>query len=215
MMVGAFTGATVTVLLEPVLPGWAPWIGLLAGLADQRGEVLAPGTEGGAEIGLHQRRELGLPGGLLRLADDVVALAQLDGNENVRLQERSANRVVLEQRSATGKLFVGELEQKFSVLPLRKPSGLIRKRRQRLKNCVLKWGLSVAILKAVRIAFVSWKTRTSYCRRSLRPGRILTPSVPNPCPGRWPLRGNLHPLVMFPPRPVSGQQAADRPRLRR
>lgn len=33
MMVGAFAGATVTVLLEPVLPGWAPWIGLLVGLA--------------------------------------------------------------------------------------------------------------------------------------------------------------------------------------
>jgi len=33
MMVGAFAGATVTVFLEPVLPGWAPWIGLLAGIA--------------------------------------------------------------------------------------------------------------------------------------------------------------------------------------
>lgn len=68
-----------------------------------------------------------------------------------------------------------------------------------IKNCVPKWGLSVATLKAVRIAFVNWKTRTSCCRHSLRPGRILTLSVPNLCRGRWPLRGNLHPLVMFHP----------------
>ncbi|HOJ98800.1 MAG TPA: ABC transporter permease [Termitinemataceae bacterium] len=32
MMVGGFTAASVTVLLEPVLPGWAPWIGLLCAL---------------------------------------------------------------------------------------------------------------------------------------------------------------------------------------
>ncbi|MFQ3620816.1 MAG: ABC transporter permease [Spirochaetales bacterium] len=32
MMVGAFASATVTVFLEPLIPGWAPWIGLLTGL---------------------------------------------------------------------------------------------------------------------------------------------------------------------------------------
>jgi simple sugar transport system permease protein len=32
MMVGAFAGATATVLLEPIMPGWAPWVGLLVGI---------------------------------------------------------------------------------------------------------------------------------------------------------------------------------------
>ncbi|MEW6564014.1 MAG: ABC transporter permease [Spirochaetota bacterium] len=32
MMVGGFAAATITVILEPVLPGWAPWIGMLVGI---------------------------------------------------------------------------------------------------------------------------------------------------------------------------------------
>ncbi|TFG82939.1 MAG: ABC transporter permease [Spirochaetales bacterium] len=33
MMVGAFAGAAMTVVLEPLLPGWAPWMGILMGMA--------------------------------------------------------------------------------------------------------------------------------------------------------------------------------------
>ena len=48
----------------------------------------------------------------------------------------------------------------------------------------------------------------------LEAGKNFDSLSAEPLPGRWPLRKPA-PAGNVPPRPVSGQQAADRPRLRR
>ena len=54
--VEGLAAAGVGLAVEVAVVGLVDAAGLLAGLADERGEVLAEGREGAAEIGLHQRR---------------------------------------------------------------------------------------------------------------------------------------------------------------
>lgn len=84
-----------------------------------------------------------------------------------------------------------------------------------IKKLRTEMGLVSRDLKGSQDRIRELEDQNQLLQTQLEAGKILTLSVPNLCRGRWPLRGNLLPLVMFHPRPVSGQQAADRPQLHR
>ncbi|SQD10954.1 Uncharacterised protein [Citrobacter freundii] len=84
-----------------------------------------------------------------------------------------------------------------------------------IKNCVPKWGLSVATLKGSQDRIRELEDQNQLLQTQLEAGKNLTPLSAEPLPGRWPSQGKPAPAGNVPPRPVSGQQAADRPRLRR
>ena len=116
--VEGLAAAGVGLAVEVAVVGLVDAAGLLAGLADERGEVLAEGREGAAEVGLHQRRELGLLAGVvagddgahrvpfeadLRAAEGAGGhvLAVLDRLEGrVQHVEEAARRVELEEGGA-------------------------------------------------------------------------------------------------------------------
>ncbi|XEI20709.1 hypothetical protein NMD56_25870 (plasmid) [Escherichia coli] len=83
-----------------------------------------------------------------------------------------------------------------------------------IKKLRTEMGLVSRDLKGSQDRIRELEDQNQLLQTQLEAGKNFDSLSAEPLPGALASQGNLHPLVMFHPRPVSGQQAADRPRLR-